>query len=149
MQNESLVCMTLWYTSTDTTDVQSVHARPVENSILLQCEFITGTDAQGCSVVLLGRKEIDNVTFTMNITKTDASSTLTILERLINSTYLFSCYQSVHGFDIESDGLVGALAVPGELLSAYNASLLSDPCSLNTATENHPSRKLITLIMHK
>ena len=43
---------------TDTTDIQKVQAVQVGNSesILVQCEFIAGTDAQGCSVVLVHSK---------------------------------------------------------------------------------------------
>ena len=66
--------------------------------------------------MLVGRSKIDSVTFTINLIKTDISTSLTELQRLINSTNLFLCYQSVYGFDIESDGSVGGLAVPGKLL---------------------------------
>ena len=102
------------------------------NSILLQCEFITGTDAQGCSVVLVGRSKIDSVTFTINLTKTDASTSLTELQRMLNSTFSLSCYQSMYGFDIESDGSVGALAVPGELL--INTSMTTTCNTQSTLT---------------
>ena len=121
------------YYNTDTTDVQKVQAVQMGTSILLQCEFITGTDAQGCSVVLVGTSEINNTThaiITQN--KTDSSTNITEFERLINSTNPLSCYQSVYGFDIESDGSVGALAVPGELL--INTSMTTTCNTQSTVT---------------
>ena len=93
--------------------------------------------------MLVGRKEIDNVTFTTNIIKTNTSTSLTKIERLINSTYLFSCYQSIHGFDIESDGLIGALAVPGELL--MNTSLTT---TCNIQSTSPPSGIAVNSLVH-
>ena len=116
--------------------MQKVQAVQVGSSILLHCEFITGSDAQGCSVVLVGRSKIDSVTFTINLTKTDTSTSLTELQRLLNSIFPLLCYQSVYGFDIESDGSVGALAVPGELL--INTSMTTT-CNTQSAVTPPPS----------
>ena len=110
--------------------MQKVKAVPVGSSILLQCKFIGGSDAQGCSVVLVGTSEINNATYTLIQNKTGSSTGIT--ERLINSTNPLSCYQSVYGFDIESDGSVGALAVPGELL--INTSMTTTCNTQSTVT---------------
>ena len=85
-------------------------------------------------MVLVGRNKIDNVTFTINLTKIDTPASLTELEKLINSTFPLSSYnlQSVYGFDIESDGSVGALAVPGELL--INTSMTTTCNTQSTVT---------------
>ena len=112
--------------------MQKVTAVPVGSSILLQCKFIGGSDAQGCSVVLVGTSEINNATYTLIQNKTGSSTDITEFERLINSINSLSCYQSVYGFDIESDGSVGALAVPGELL--INTSMTTTCNTQSTVT---------------
>ena len=44
---------------------QKVTAVQVESSILIQCEFITGSDAQACLVVLVSGSEIGNAMYTV------------------------------------------------------------------------------------
>ena len=100
----------------------------VENFILVRCEFITGSDAQGCSVVLVGRSEIDNVTYTVRLNRSDTSTNLTELEKLINATFPLSCYRDVYGFDIESDGSIGTLAISGVLIT----SIIVRACNMQT-----------------
>ena len=58
-------------------------------------------------VVLVG--DVDNATATL--TRGDA----TTISEVINTTRPLSCYRELYGFDIESNGSVGTLAVPGEL----------------------------------
>ena len=86
-----------------TTDVQNVTATLIEtmNGFVVQCDFITGSNAQGCLVVLVG--EFDNVTANLSILKQ-------------NISYSLSCYHVIYAFDIESDGSVGTLAVPGVIV---------------------------------
>ena len=98
------------------------------NSILVQCEFITGSDAQGCLVVLLGGNRIDNATHSVRSNSSNTSTNLTVLEKLIDSTYPLSCYRDVYGFDIESDGSIGTLAISGEL----NTSISVTACDMQT-----------------
>lgn len=103
----------------DTTDVQSVTIAPhttdtSSNIALLECTFIAGSDARGCMVVLLGK--FDNIT--TNLTKEDSHSSTII--QVVDS---LSCYGELIGFDIESDGSVGTVAVPGVIL--LNISMMT------------------------
>ena len=95
----------------DTTDVQLVTVTFDNNSngFLVQCDFIPGSEAQGCMVVLVG--ESDNTT--VNLTRSDTS---TIAVEFINVTCLPIIYLQVIGYDIESDRSVSPLAVHGKLL---------------------------------
>ena len=95
--------------SVDTTDVQNVTAVPTEsandvNTLLVQCYFVNGSTAKGCMVVLVG--ELGNVNNIMNLTRDNPY-------RTVNTSLPLSCYTGVFGYDIESDGSVGTLAVPG------------------------------------
>ena len=92
-----------------------IRAVPVEdaNAFMVQCSFVAGSNAQGCSVVLIG--EFGNITG--NLTKDSMCLTQT---ELLNVTHPPSNYYEVFGFDIESDGSVETLAVPGEI--SWNVS---------------------------
>ena len=120
------------------------------NSILVQCEFITGSDVQGCLVVLVGRSGIDNATHSIRWNMSNTSTNLTELERLINPTYPLSCYQDVYAFDIESDGSIGTLAISGELDTSISVAVLgihatSGLCLPNTV--KHPPCKFNFLLL--
>ena len=94
--------------STDTTDVQKVTATVSAEAITVKCMFVNGSTAGGCMVVLVGQS--DNVT--VNLTRDDLSVT-----GIFNDTHLLqnACITRVVGYDIESDGTVGTLAIIGEL----------------------------------
>ena len=80
-------------------------------TIRFQCDFITGSNALGCMVILVG--EFNNIT--VNLTKeSEETSTMKILS--LTESFK-SCYYSTGmvAYDIESDGTVGTLAVPGHL----------------------------------
>jgi hypothetical protein len=102
----------------DTTDVQAVMVTLIEgaNASIIQCEFITGSNAIGCMVVLTGF-----VPYYVNLTRnpsTNSSTTTVTLE------HPPSCYTGVEAFDIEFDGSVGSLAVPGQLATGQET-----PCA--------------------
>ena len=90
---------------TDTTDLQGVRIVVTQPNatIGVTCDFIPGSDAQGCMVVLIGESE----NMTVNITRDDECTTK-ILQ-------LASTLSDVFGFDIESDGSVSTLAIPGTI----------------------------------
>ena len=100
----------------DTTDVQNITvAEILENDngsvpgmVLVQCDFIPGSDAQGCMVVLIG--ESDNTT--VNLTRSGTLLTACMIQRLPITTTIIN----VFGYDIEFDGSVGTQQVPGTLL---------------------------------
>ena len=110
-----------YYTNTDTTDVQliTVDFDKRNTSILVQCDFIPGSEAQGCMVILVG--ELYNTTF--NLERSD-----TVATQYINVTCPSINYVQVIGHDVESDHSIGSLAVHGKLL--FNNSIIL--CSQNT-----------------
>ena len=78
---------------------------------------MTGSIAQGCMVVLVG--ELGNITMTF-MRGTD-------IEEVMNTTYPTSCYNRVVAYDIESDGSVGSLALPGKILLDTTSNSVA-PC---------------------
>ena len=85
----------------------------------VQCDFILGSDAQGCMIVLVGDYNNVSVTLLMNQTNSE----------IINVTTSVSCYKRVIAFDIEYDGQIGTLAVPGKLAGNVNTSTKCLPSS--------------------
>ena len=82
-----------------------------DNRFVLQCSFMDDSNAQGCMVVLvssLGTKK-------RNLTRSGIQSV-----EAVNVMYPLSCYSRVYGYDIESDGSLGTLAIPG--IIARNSS---------------------------
>jgi hypothetical protein len=79
------------------------------NASVIQCEFVAGSTASGCMVVLTGL-EAYNYNLTRNISTNSATMTVTL-------EHPPSCYTGVEAFDIESNGSVGSLVVPGQLRS--------------------------------
>ena len=102
----------------DTTDVQVVKVTLTEgeNVSTIQCEFTTGSNATGCMVVLSGF-----VPYHVNLTRNPSKNSATLTVTLEHPP---SCYTGVEAFDIESDGSVGSLAVPGQL-----GGRLETPCA--------------------
>ena len=93
--------------SIDTTDVQKVCAMAIDNqhTIIVECEFIPGSDAQGCMVVLVG--EVANVT--AKLTRNSKVGTVKVASPP-------SSYLMVLAFDVERDGSIGNLAIPGNII---------------------------------
>ena len=109
----------------DTTDVQVVKVTLIEgaNASTIQCEFIAGSDATGCMVVLIGFVAYHvNLTMNINTCRNSAITTITL-------EHPPSSYTGVEAFDIESDGSVGSLAVPGQL-----GGRLETPCIIAVET---------------
>ena len=98
------------------------------NAFKVQCDFISGSDAQGCLVVLVGK--FDNIT--MNLERNNPCT----IEEVLNATFpLSSYYTTVYGFDIEMDGSEGNLAIPGELITDMSDLV----CSSSTTSKMHTS----------
>ena len=99
------------------------------NASIIQCEFVVGSTASGCMVVLTGfGAYIVNIILIQNRNiSTNSVTTSVTLE------HPPSCYTGVEAFDIESDGSVGSLAVPGQL-----GGRLETPCI--TAVETLPGK---------
>ena len=102
------------------------------NAFMLQCSFMNGSDAQGCMVVVVG--QFGNATRNLTRNSTHVTGTL-------NVTHPLSCFSKVFGFDIESDGSVETLAIPGVLMMN---SITTGPC-MPTTSEVKPSPSEFTL----
>ena len=100
--------------STDTADVQRVVLVLLEktNALEVQCDFITGSTAQGCMVVLVG--ELGNMTLTLESSNYSMTKCLDTSDKVVD-------YQRVLGFAIEADGTVGSLGIPGELIISHTS----------------------------
>ena len=72
------------------------------NASIIQCEFVAGSIASGCMMVLTGFRKY-KISLTRNINTNSATTTLTL-------DHPPSCDTGVEAFDIESDGSVGSLA---------------------------------------
>ena len=85
----------------------------------VQCDFIPGSDAQGCMIVLVGDYNNVSAILLMNLTNSE----------IINVTTSVSCYKRVIAFDIEHNGQIGTLAVPGKLSGNVNTTTKCLPSS--------------------
>ena len=117
----------------DTTDVQSVQV--VEMNVMgvvkIQCNFLTGSDSGGCVVMLEG-ENIDNATIVL--TRENDRQDVVITHLL---SHPLSCYFHVFAFDIESDGSIGVLPVPGMLQNVKHVAAqhcLTPPNEENSQT---------------
>ena len=118
---------------TDTTDVQMVSAVPLEDdhTLMLQCLFVNGSDAIGCLVVLQFKGDANSTSENLKREGVDMSAM-----KVMNLTESTACIREIFGYDIESNGSVGTLAVPGELFG--NVSLLVNCGSRDEVKENNP-----------
>ena len=98
------------------------------DAFVVQCDFITGSNAQGCMVVLVG--EFDNVTANLSILEQNCF-------KVLNVSHPLSCYREIFAFDIESDGSAGTLAVPGVLV--IDGVINTSSC-LTTTTTTYTSK---------
>ena len=99
------------FTHTDTTDLQSVTAIAVEESTIdIHCTFIEGSDAKGCTYVLVSdHPSINNETDTLTRNTTLAYGQL-------NLTHKASCYHRVYAYNIPDNGHTASIIyVTGEV----------------------------------
>lgn len=102
-------------------------------SFRVKCEFLSGSNALGCLVVLVS--DIENIT--VKLTR-DADE----VEMDVNVTYSPSCYNNVVAYDIEYDGSIGNLAIPGMLIKVTNLNV-NILCSQRDATTQGLPRKFL------
>ena len=79
------------------------------NTSIIQCEFIEVSNVAGCRIVLTtnnGEQDYYNLIKNQNTNLTAIAVTLELPP---------SCYSGGKAFDIESDGSVGTLAIPGHI----------------------------------
>lgn len=112
------------FDSTDTTDVQRVKAilsiLPEAKSIIVccQCDFITGSNAKGCKVVLVGQSLNHPMSFTkQNISTTSIMGNYSLwYEKFCKHDIV-----QVMAYDIEENGIEGNVAVPGSVEWSSNS----------------------------
>ena len=104
----------------DTTDVQMIKALVQEDNrrFILQCSFMDDSNAQGCMVVLVSSFGMEK----RNLTRSGTQSV-----EVVNVMHPLSCYSQVYGYDIESDGSLGTLAVPGIIVRNSSGFALCVP----------------------
>ena len=78
---------------------------------MLQCMFVAGSDAFGCLVVLQLVCEGRNITVKL----TREGNHVMCVMKTVNLTKSSACISEFFGYDIESNGSIGTLPVPGEL----------------------------------
>ena len=122
-----LLYLALWYYYVDTTDVQKVQVSEMggkdDHMIRIQCDFMLGSSAKGCMVIMLG--EFDNAT--VNLTRGSNGSSEAVTHHKL--AYSLSCYNESYALDIEADGLLGSLSLPVIIMS--EGTMLPAECSLN------------------
>lgn len=92
-----------------TTDVQRSVVVLTPISVMVQCTFIPGSQSKGCHVKLIGR---DHSIRTHNIKRVDGL--LSVQEFLIGEGD--ETPETIQVFDWESDGSIGNLSVPVQIL---------------------------------
>ena len=100
------------------------------DSVMVRCDFIPGTDALGCMVILVG--EVTNTTVIV-----DRDDTTGVGVASTDLPLPLGCYGDVMVFDLEADGSNGTLPVPGALPSQL---LPLDQCAATTTEELRPAQ---------
>ena len=103
------------------------------NGISIHCNFITNSDAKGCMVVLMQLNGFDDIT--VNLTRDNGSSHACTeisapFGKNLNNVYVL-------GYDIEYDGSIGLIAVPGDVMVRESGGAFSE-CKVNE-TKSHQS----------
>ena len=83
------------------------------NTSIVHCEFIIGSNASGCMVILTSIYGKESHTLTRNTTENSAT-----LPVILN--YAPSCYEDVEALDVEWNSVIGPLAVPGRLIRNFS-----------------------------
>ena len=91
---------------------------------MVQCDFMKGSDAQGCMIMLQGM--YNNVT--LNLTRKHNTSNCD--KGVVKVTEPTTYFYKVYAFDIDYYGGVGTLAIPGQLAGTV------PPCSTDSPSNN-------------
>ena len=104
-----------------------VRALPTKDhrAFYVYCDFLEGSDAKGCMIVLSGT--FNNVT--VNILRTQPNSES--VNDTVNVEVPTFCYNKMYAFDIEYDGVIGKLAIFGQL--TMGMSSMVPQCDINSS----------------
>ena len=108
-----------------------------DNAVMLQCIFVTGSDASGCLVVLHLVGEAENTTI-----KLTRKGMHMYVMKVLNLTKSSARISEILGYDIESNGSIGTLPVTGEL--SWNVNLLN--CKSSDQIEENTTSKLCIVL---
>ena len=112
------------------------------STIQCKCEFVTGSDATGCMVIITGPVAY-HINLTRNVyTCTNSATTIVTLEHPLSS------YTGVEAFDIESDGSIGSLAVPGKIggrLETPCIPIQTSPCKIKLIFDGYITFNFVVL----
>ena len=130
----------------DTTDVQEVNVTITvvdldRARIKIQCRFITGSNAKGCMVVVILDLSIgsrrSNHTMTFDLTRDGNMTSFSDINATGNSAHYIYCYDMavVSAYDIEEDGSIGRVAVPGAFIYNVDTDQVRSCLSQNRPSE--------------
>ena len=105
------------------------------HTIRIQCDFMLGSSAGGCMVVMLG--EFDNTT--VNTTRESNGSSEAVTHHKL--AYSLSCYDEAYAMDIEADGSLGSIALPVTLVRE-DITLMPVKCSPNEEAPVHSKYRI-------
>ena len=106
--------------------------------VTIRCNFLVGSDSGGCLVMLTGENINDTI---IVLTREDDRQDVEITHLL---PHPLSCYFQVFAFDIESDGSIGVLPVPGMLQIMKHVA--AQHCLTPPNEENSQTGKYIYLL---
>ena len=86
--------------------------------VRLEVEFLPGSTATGCLVVLVLRELLGNTT--LKVIREGDSTKFTTRVELPKPLF---CYHQVYAFGVEADGSVAPLPVPGEITRVNNFTM--------------------------
>ena len=121
--------------------MQIVRAIQLEdNKVMLQCIFVTGSDASGCLVMLYLVGDAENITV-----KLAKEGKHICAMKVVNLTNSSTNINEILGFDIESNGSIGTLPIPGEL-NMWNVSQTNCASSDQIEPEENTASKLCIML---
>ena len=147
------------HNNTDTTDIQAVAMNLFDENpacmTQVRCDFIIGSNAQGCMVVVVVGNEQSNQTMEFNLTRQmNTSSASADIGNIVNEMTIIFAY------DIEEDGSIGQVAVPGSVnisnvdkflggCSSPNNLKLSKLMEKMTHSLNYDSRFMLCIFLQQ
>ena len=140
----------------DTTDILKVSVTMMDEDsdairLNIQCHFITGSNAQGCMVVvtLTTGSRHDNHTMIFNLTRDENTASYTDIRSASTVHLLHYCYDEavVLAYDIEEDGSIGTVAVPGAFIFNVDTHQVRS-CLSQTEPSKHTSKANVLFLQY-
>ena len=97
--------------TTDTTDIQEIDVKVLDNGLQITCTFAMGSMAQGCHVQLIDTSDPSNPLLEQNINRLESTLVASITIAFATGSLQASKTYEVTAVDIEKGGSQGALAL--------------------------------------